>query len=121
MNRREFPRRIKAQIIQRAMNKAGEIVCEGCDLVLGKKLWQIDHTVAEALVVDKTKALTKEDGKLLGLECCHAPKTVNDVRSIAKAVRVSNRHLGIKKPTSFRKPPGTRYDWSKGRYTRDEP
>ena len=93
--RREFPRRIKAAIVHRAMNAAGQIVCEGCGLVLGKKRWEIDHTIPEALVVDKSRELTAADGKLLGLACCHKPKTVDDVGDIARAVRREARHLGI--------------------------
>ncbi len=104
--RREFPKRVKAQILKRAMNDAGRVVCEGCGLVLGKKLYEIDHTLAEALVVDKTAELTAADGKLLGLECCHKPKSADDVRRIRKADRQGYRDAGL---TRSRNPmPGSR-------------
>ena len=102
--RREFPKRIKAEIVHRAMNKDGRIVCEGCGLVLGAKLYEIDHVIAEALIADKSAALTAKDGQLLGMECCHRAeggKTAQDVTRIAKAVRQSNRHLGIRSPSKW--------------------
>lgn len=118
-DRREFPNRIKAQIVLRATDERGRAVCEGCGLVLGKKPYEIDHTIPEALVVDKSRELTAADGKLLGKACCHAPKTKGDVARIAKAVRQSYRDKGIKGPSSFRKPPpGYGYDWKRGRYTK---
>lgn len=42
---------------------------------------------------------------------CAAEKTSRDIKAIAKAKRVKQRHLGIRKPSTFRKPaPGTRYE-----------
>lgn len=102
--RREFTRKQKAQIAHRAMNDDGQIVCEGCGLVLGKKPYEIDHDLAEELAVDKTRPLTIEDGKLLGMECCHrAPggKTAQDAAKIAKAKRAEAKHLGIRKSSSL--------------------
>lgn len=108
MTRREFSRAVQAQIVLRATNARGMVCCEGCGLVLGKKPYEIDHTIAEALVVDKRKALTAEHGQLLGKECCHAPKTrQHDIPAIARAKRREARHLGIKKSTS-RPLPGSR-------------
>ncbi len=111
--RREFPRKVRFEIIKRASDEKGNISCEGCGLRLGKKAWHIDHTVAEALVVDKTIPLTAKDGKLLGWDCCHAPKTAVDVGVIAKCVRVRERHLGIKKPSGFPKPPPGYDPWKR--------
>lgn len=111
--RREFKESVKAQIVMRAMDKDGRLHCEGCGLVLGKKPYHIDHTIPDALVLDKSAPLTAADGKLLGWECCHKPKTAADVRQIAKSERQRRKiHLGIKKPSSFPKlPPGYRFDW----------
>lgn len=53
MSRREFTNRQKAEIVHRAMNADGQVVCEGCGLVLGKKPYHIDHTIPEALILDK--------------------------------------------------------------------
>ena len=116
--RREFSRKQRFEIIKRASNHKGQITCEGCGLVLGPKAWEIDHTVAEALVIDKTKPLTIEDGRLLGM-CCHRGpdgKTASDVTAISKAKRLERRQMGIKKRTGFWKPKGARYDWSAGKW-----
>lgn len=120
--RREFPGRIKAEIVKRAMNDRGFPVCEGCGAVLKPKAYEIDHTIPEALVVDKTKPLTAADGKLLG-PCCHRGedgKTNADVARIAKAKRQERGHI-LKKPSTWRKPPkGYGYDWTKKRYIKLE-
>lgn len=118
--RREFPRSVKALIVHRAMNANGQIACEGCGLILGAKRYEIDHTIPEAMMTDKSAPLTAAEGKLLGAACCHAGKTVKDVGAIAKAKRIEAKRLGIRKPTSFRKPPpGMRYDWRSGRYVKE--
>lgn len=112
--RREFSKRQKAEIVHRAMNAAGQVACEGCGLVLGRKPYEIDHTIPEALVVDKTKPLTIADGQLLGKECCHrGGKTAKDVGDIARAVRRDAKHLGIKKHSTFRKPPPGYNPWTR--------
>ena len=118
--RREFSNRVRLEIVHRAMNAIGQVVCEGCGLILAAKRFEIDHTIPEAMVTDKSAALTAADGKLLGAACCHAGKTVKDVGAIAKAKRIEAKRLGIRKPTSFRKPPpGMRYDWRSGRYVKE--
>jgi len=102
MNRREFTRTQRAQIVRRAMNANGHVVCEGCGLVLGKKLYEIDHTIPEALILDKKRQLTVEDGKLLGKECCHrGGKTAADVKTIAKVYRQERNFLGIRPRSTF--------------------
>lgn len=95
MSRREFTKPVIAQIVHRATNAQGHVVCEGCNLVLGKRPYHIDHTIPDALIVEKRK-LACDDGKLLGVECCHAPKTAKDVADIAEAKRREAVHLGIK-------------------------
>lgn len=102
-DRREFPRKVRAAIVARAMNADGQIACEGCGLILGRKKWQIDHTLAEALVLDKSRPLTADDGKLLGQECCHGPKTADDIRRVRKADRQRDRDTGASaKPARLR-------------------
>ena len=107
--RREFSRKVRAQIILRATNAAGSICCEGCGLILGHKPYEVDHIVAEALVVDKTKPLTADDGQLLGKECCHrGGKTAGDVRQIRKSDRQRDKHSGAFKARTKRPMPGSR-------------
>lgn len=93
-NRREFPDKVRGQIVHRAMNERGLPVCEGCGLVLAAKKYHIDHTIPDALYLDKSRPLTAEDGKLLGVACCHAPKTVCDVGVIAKVKRIDLKNTG---------------------------
>lgn len=100
MARREFTATVYAQIVKRAMLPTGEIACEGCGLVLGKRPYHVDHTKPDGMEIDKSRKLTAEDGKLLGVECCHAPKTKQDVADIAEAKRREAKHLGIKRPSS---------------------
>lgn len=98
MARREFTPTVYAQIVKRAMLPTGEIACEGCGLVLGKKPYHVDHTKPDGMEVDKSRKLTADDGKLLGVACCHAPKTKRDIAQIAEAKRREAKHLGIKRP-----------------------
>lgn len=95
MARREFTQAVYAQIVKRAMHPKHGICCEGCGLVLGKKKWHVDHTIADALQIDKSRKLTADDGKLLGVECCHAPKTKVDVAVIAEAKRREAKFHGF--------------------------
>jgi hypothetical protein len=98
VTRREFTRDVYAAIVRRATNEHGYVTCEGCGLVLGKKPFEIDHTIADALILTKRR-LTEKDGQLLGAECCHGPKTKDDVAVIAKVKRQEARHTGLTKPT----------------------
>ena len=102
MSRREFTRNQREQIAERS-KRNGVICCEGCGLVLAGKLYEIDHTIAEALrpEADKQKPITIAEGQLLGKDCCHRGedgKTNKDVAQIAKAKRQNAKHLGIKRP-----------------------
>jgi hypothetical protein len=99
MTRREFTRAQKAQMLKRASDAQGLIWCEGCGLNITGKAVEFDHTIPEAMVIDKTKPLTIENGKALGRDCCHrAPggKTAQDMADIAKAKRREADHLGIR-------------------------
>lgn len=103
--RREFTRAQKAQMLKRASDERGIIHCEGCGLNITGKAVEFDHTIPEAMVIDKTKPLTIEDGKALGRDCCHrAPggKTAQDLADIAKAKRREADHLRIAKPSQIR-------------------
>lgn len=105
--RREFPAPVRREIQARA-KATGILRCEGCGIDLTGKKWEIDHTIAEALVVDKSRKLTAADGKLLGCDCCHRGpdgKTAKDVAAIAEAKRREAIHLGAR-PAPARKMQG---------------
>ncbi|HYA07742.1 MAG TPA: hypothetical protein VEF90_17780 [Xanthobacteraceae bacterium] len=98
MARQEFSKPVKVEIIKRA-TRDGVVYCEGCGLPTRR--FQIDHTIADALRVDKTRKLTADDGRLLcqdaGRQSCHGRKTAEqDVPAIAKAKRIEAAHLGAK-------------------------
>lgn len=79
--RREFSRSQKVAMLKRAMDERGCIRCEGCGLNVSGKVVEFDHVIPEALILDKTRELSIEDGRLLGRDCCHrAPgaKTARD-------------------------------------------
>ncbi|MGX1740392.1 hypothetical protein ACWIEX_02435 [Bosea sp. NPDC055353] len=97
--RREFTRSQKVAMLKRAMDTRGCIRCEGCGLNVSGKVVEFDHVIAEALILDKTRELSIDDGRVLGRDCCHrAPgaKTARDLAAIAEAKRREARHLGIK-------------------------
>ncbi|MGQ3299679.1 hypothetical protein [Reyranella sp.] len=120
MKRREFSKPVRAEIVHRATNERGRLCCEGCGLVLGRKPWHIDHTIPEALFLDKSRPLIADDGKLLGWDCCHKPKTKIDKGCIAKNVRRSHKDRGIRDRSTFPKPPpGYRYSWKVGRVIKE--
>lgn len=123
MPRQEFSPLVYAEIVARSTNGNGFIACEGCGLVLGGKAWHVDHTIAEGLRRGPREKLTAKDGKLLGVDCCHAPKTADDKRLIAQAKRREAAFKGFPKPKSrqrsrFQRPPGTTWNWKRGRLER---
>lgn len=87
-------------------------LCHLCGLRIqvGEK-WEVEHRRALALGGEDDDAnLSPAHVK------CHAVKTADDLARTAKAKRVKAKHLGIRKPSTFRKPPpGTRWDWRLGR------
>lgn len=52
---------------------------------------------------------------------CHRFKTAkHDIPVAAKTLRQQDKALGIRKPKSFQKPAGMRFNWQRGRYEREE-
>lgn len=124
MKRRNFSRKVRFEIIKRATNERGRLICEGCGIDVTGLRVEIDHVLAEALVMDKSQALTAKDGQLLGLKCCHRGgdnKTKGDIQRIRKADRQRNSHAGLKAAgRGFRRPDNAEFDWSLGRYVMKE-
>lgn len=51
---------------------------------------------------------------------CHRHKTRHhDTPLAAKTLRQQDKAAGIRKRPSFQKPPGVRFDWKTGRYTKE--
>jgi hypothetical protein len=95
--RREFSKPIAREIMKRCERPTGW-QCEACGLIVSSG--EIDHVIAEALIVDKTKKLTAAEGQFLCWPCHQGPdgKTPKDKAAIAKAVRVEANRLGTATP-----------------------
>ena len=93
--RREFSRLVKAEIMKRCERPTGW-QCEDCGIIVPNG--EVDHTIAEALVVDKSKKLTARDGRFLCWPCHQGPdgKTPKDKAVIAKAKRQEYNRIGGK-------------------------
>jgi len=91
--RREFSKQVKRDALKRA---AGKCEATGCGAVYGVK-FHFDHVIPDALNGEPTL----ENCAVL-CHVCHAHKTRNhDIPRIAKAVRGSDKHLGIRKQSKF--------------------
>ena len=98
MSRVNFTRAVKVEIRGRA-TRNGVVYCENCGLPTKK--FEIDHTIADALSIDRKRKLTAADGRLLcsGVaSSCHRKKTAADDASIARAKRREARHVGVTRP-----------------------
>lgn len=93
--RREFDRGTKAEIKTRCATLTGWR-CENCGQIVASG--EIDHIIAEALIVDKTKKLTAKDGQFLCWPCHQGAggKTARDKGIIAKAKRQEAANLGVR-------------------------
>ena len=103
--RREFSNAVYAEIKKRCERQTGW-ACEICGMIVTSG--EVDHIIAEGLVVDKSKKLTAADGQFLCWPCHQGPdgKTPKDKGAIAKAVRVEAKHIGAVKPKgAIAKPP----------------
>lgn len=122
--RREFTPTQKREIKDRAKNEIGQICCEKCHIVLGKKPFEIDHIIPEGdrPDADKQRKLTIAEGQLLGVECCHRGpdgKTAQDQKNIAKGNRRIDKDSGIKRPAGkIKSAPFTRSERAAAREAR---
>lgn len=97
LERRNFSRAHKGEMIRRASDEKGIIRCERCKKDLTGQDIEFDHTIAENLILDKTRKLTAADGKLLGKWCCHRGpdgKTAQDREAIDRAKRLELGRAG---------------------------
>ena len=101
MNRQEFTKPVRFQIIQRARVGSTTFRCEreGCGaIVMG---FEINHKNMDALKdgfgSNKRVPLTANDGELL-CKPCHREETKRQMASLAKAKRIEARHVGAHEP-----------------------
>lgn len=90
--------------------------CHVCTRKIGVgEYWQADHIVA--LINGGKNAETNLAPACRN--CCYS-KTAEDVAEKSLIARKRSKHLGVGKPKGFRRPPGMKFNWSKGRYERAE-
>lgn len=92
--------------------------CAVCTRRIVSEIWHVDH--ATALELGGTN-----DWSNLRVICknCHTPKTRDDHGKASHARDKAVAHVvpGVyRSKSSLRRPPGTRYDWGKRRYVREE-
>lgn len=88
-------------------------VCCLCGLKIDgvREKWIVEHKIALGL-----GGADEDENCGPAHERCRRVKDKADVPMIAKAKRMKAKHLGIRKRTSFPKPPpGSRWDWRLGR------
>ena len=97
-------------------NGSKHVKCHICSLLLNTatRKWEADHIRRHAEGGEDT-------AENVWPICvpCHKAKSARDTSEIAKGKRRAAKHHGVRRPKGFKRPPG-RYDWSAGRYVRDE-
>lgn len=109
MSRREFSKPVKREAFKRADGKCEGTRADGlrCDGVLEAGRFHYDHDIPDGLGGEPELW----NCKVLCLVCHKLKTTLRDVPTIAKAKRVADRSIGIRKASSFqsagfRKPAG---------------
>lgn len=92
MARREFPRKVKVEVIRRA-TRDGVVYCEKCGALA--KRWQIDHVIADAHGGEPVI----ENAELI-CEACWGVKNPKDTTIAAKLKRVEAKHIGATAPSA---------------------
>ena len=83
--------------------------CHLCELrIQVGQPWDVEHVRPLALLGDDDQSNMRPAHK-----DCHAIKTKADAASWSKAKRMKAKHLGIKKPGGFRKPPPGYNAWTR--------
>ena len=113
--RDEFDFKQRTEMFVRA-GGPDNLCCEGC----GRRLRRGDayefYHITPLCLGGET---TVENGKLLGLKCCHVDKSKTDSRMATKADEIAKRDLGLKRPKKklqglgFQK---ERYEWKPPSY-----
>ncbi len=99
--RLEFTKSVKLEMYRRA-GGPGNVCCEGCGVPLKGKPFDYDHQLEEwereNIAHGLRAPLNAADGKLLGRDCCHKPKTARKAgerahgkRLVEKAARCASK------------------------------
>lgn len=97
MNRQNFLRQAKVDIIRRATRPDGQPACERCGAI-GVRL-EVHHRVMDAMVLpeDKKRKLTAADGEAI-CQPCHLPVTSEQRKILAKTLAVEAKSVGASRP-----------------------
>ena len=105
--RKEFSKKVKHQAWERCKRDDGEAYCEGCNLVIQGRP-EYDHIVPDGLGGDNSLGNCQ-----VLCRGCHDLKSnryiEGDKAKIAKADRIREKHLGIRK---------SKYKWPKREFKR---
>lgn len=88
--------------------------CQQCGIKVGLKAWHADHIIRLA-----DGGENRESNLQVLCIACHKGKTVEENKLGARASRIRAKHLGIRKPSRFKRPEGVKFNWAKGRYERE--
>ena len=91
-------------------------ICILCKMKIsgGQEAWTVEHVIPLGL-----GGKDEDDNCGPAHETCRRVKDKTDVADIARAKRRKAKTIGIKKPTTFRKPPaGYGYSWKLHRYVK---
>jgi hypothetical protein len=86
IKRLEFSKKVKIAILRRAGWPENPI-CEGCGMPMRGKRIEVDHTI-ECWEQPDRQELTEADGKALGWDCCHQPKSSTKTAQRAHGNRI---------------------------------
>lgn len=107
----KVPPRVRLRIF-----KAHDGICHltGRKIAAGER-WELEHV--KALILGGEH---RESNLAPALADAHKRKTAMEMKVKAKIDRIAKKNLGIRKVPSFQKPKGVRYDWSQGRYVKEQ-
>lgn len=94
MNRRNFSRPVRVEIVKRA-TRDSQVYCEHEDCGLPCKKFELHHLKMDALEVDKSRKLTAADGALFCIPC-HDRESKAQAPILAKALAREAAHLGAR-------------------------
>ncbi len=92
-HRREFKKAIRREIIARASDMILGLACEKCSAKIKETAFEVHHIDQDAMLIDKSAALTAKDGLLLCLPC-HDEITRQQAPVLARAVRLEDKRTG---------------------------
>ena len=95
----------------------------GCCRECGRKLGPADDYIVEHVIALENGGDNSWDNLGITGMCCKALKDSRDHEQAGKQRRTATKHLvskSMRKRSNLAKKPGTKYDWSRGGYVRED-